>query len=137
MSNLDKFIREARERFSGIDDAADKHASEYYDKAIATITPAEYRHQLSPAIKNIYITGFLRSSARQKDLPRALEALEKMRDALKFYAGIDAKHAIWEKATLLTFDKFGGLCEQISGPKIALSALAEVEKILGGVNAIF
>lgn len=51
---------------------------------------------------------------------------EKMKAALRFYAGLE-RDAIWEKNRFLAFDHVGGLNEQLSGPYLAVETLKEIE----------
>lgn len=62
---------------------------------------------------------------------RALVRIEKLRDALKFYAA-KTNESEWDGCKFLTFDKFGCLDEEISGPFVANRALAEDDKEAGG-----
>lgn len=63
----------------------------------------------------------------REDIPKLVAEIDRLRKALKFYAGM-SNDARWEGPTLLTFDKYGGLCEEISGPCVARAALGEGEK---------
>lgn len=58
--------------------------------------------------------------------------LVKMHEALEFYAGNRPKEAVWKHAMLMGTDKFGCLDDDLSGPKVALDAVASFEKFLEG-----
>lgn len=57
------------------------------------------------------------------------KALQVARHALKFYAG-QARDAVWHDNKFIASDKFGGLCEEISGPRVAQITLLEIKQIL-------
>lgn len=51
--------------------------------------------------------------------------------ALEFYAG-ETKAAEWDREVFLTYDKFGGLAEEMAGPVKAKQALESGRKIAEG-----
>lgn len=85
--------------------------------------------KLSPHEKDIFREGFL--YALKPEHMKLTEEVKGLIEALKFYAGRsewkDAKSE-WDKAKLLSFDKFGALDADISGPYIADQALKPFEK---------
>lgn len=56
-------------------------------------------------------------------LPFFVKLAMRYREDLKFYTG-KTREAQWDGPKLLTFDKYGGLCEEISGSFVADAALA-------------
>jgi len=63
----------------------------------------------------------------QSQLTEARERLRVVVDALKFYAA-QTGESEWDGCKFLTFDKFGGLCEDISGAYVANQALAQIQE---------
>lgn len=55
-------------------------------------------------------------------LAKQAETIAALRKALEFYAG-HTREAEWVGAALHAFDKFGGLCADLSGPYVAREAL--------------
>lgn len=64
-------------------------------------------------------------------VPSLLQVIKMQDEALMFYSG-EAKDAEWNGPTLVAYDKFGGLAEEISGPKVAKMVRAKALKILAG-----
>lgn len=71
------------------------------------------------------------STALRSPPPEAVQAMEELIEAVKFYAG-ESADAEWDGPKLLTFDKFGSLDADIMGPYIAKQALARYSKATEG-----
>ena len=50
--------------------------------------------------------------------------IQELEDALQFYAGMSGD-STWERNQFISFDKFGGLDEEYSGPKLAIRVLGK------------
>lgn len=83
-------------------------------------------NQLRDALNNHHKTLVGNLSYYSIDEIRQLrEKLAAAEDALKFYAG-ETNESEWDGAKFLTFDKFGCLADDISGPIVAKEALAKI-----------